>query len=196
MALDTLSNIKTALLITSTTDDAVLTRIMDTAESFIQEHTGRRFEGGTFTEDHAGGRRVLFLRNFPVASVTSVKVDGSRQFGSETLLPADRYFVHADRGVLESLFGPLYPASPGSVRVVYTTATGQVPGAVKEAFTQLVAFWYRVVKTQAGMAFQSVTEQTDTVAGTTTAFPWNLSTGVKLPPGVLQLLQRYRVPVM
>jgi len=196
MALDTLANVKTALLITSSADDAVLTRILETAEAFIKDHTGRTFEGGTFTEDHEGGYRVLFLRNFPVTSVTSLKADSIRQFGSDTIVPTDRYFVHVDRGVLVSLAGPFLPTGPGRLRVMYTTATGQVPGAVKEAFTQLVAFWYRVVKTQAGMGFQSLASQTDTVAGTTTEFPWNLATGAKLPPGVVQLLQRYRVPVV
>jgi uncharacterized phiE125 gp8 family phage protein len=194
MALDTLSNIKTALMITTTDDDDVLERIMETAEAFIQEHTGRTFAGGTFTEDHAGGFSALFLRNFPIASVTSVKADSTRQFGSDTVLPADRYFAHRERGVLEATCGLFLPVGPGTLRVVYTTATGQVPGVIKEAFAQLVAYWYRIVKTQVSMTFQSMTSQTDTVAGTTTEYPWNLSTGAKLPPGVLQLLQRFRVP--
>lgn len=194
MALDTLSNIKAALMITTTADDAVLERIMETAEAFIAEHTGRAFAGGTFTEDHAGGRSVLFLRNFPVDTITSVKADSARQFGSDTVLPADRYFVHVERGVIEATRGRLGAPGPGTIRVVYATATDEVPGVVKEAFAQLVGFWYRIVKTQVGMNFQSMTAQTDTVAGTTTEFPWNLSTGVKLPPGVLQLLQKYRVP--
>src|SRR5262245_33928484 len=106
MALDTLANVKAALMITSTADDAVLARIMETAEAFIEEHTGRTFNGGTFTEDHSGGQRMLFLRNFPVESVTSVKADGSRQFSSDSVVTADRYFVHGDRGVIESLCGP------------------------------------------------------------------------------------------
>ena len=63
----------------------LLTRLMDGADGFITQHTGRDFTGGTLTELHAAGRGVLFLRNFPVTSVTSVKVDPARQFGSETV---------------------------------------------------------------------------------------------------------------
>src|SRR3954451_24632336 len=110
MALDTLVNVKTALLISGTTDDAVLTRLLDVADGFIAEHTGRNFAGGTFTETHPAGGSLVFLRNYPVTSVTSLKVDSARQFGAETAWSADRYVVHADRGVIESVCGPfLWP---------------------------------------------------------------------------------------
>src|SRR5438874_9915645 len=106
MSLDTLANVKTALLVSGTGDDAVLTRLMDVAESFIEQHTGRSFAGGTFTETHPAGGPMLFLRNFPVASVTSLKVDGDRAFGSSTERDAASYVIHADRGVIESRIGP------------------------------------------------------------------------------------------
>src|SRR6187549_422327 len=99
--IDTLANVKTSLLISGSTDDAVLTRLMDAADAFIAEYTSRAFAGGTFTETHPAGRSLVFLRNYPVTSVTSLKVDASRQFSSETAWSADRFVVHADRGVIE-----------------------------------------------------------------------------------------------
>ena len=84
MALDTLANVKTSLFITGTTDDAVLTRLLDAADAFIADYTGRAFAGGSFTELHAAGHELVFVRNFPVDTLTSLKVDAARQFGPET----------------------------------------------------------------------------------------------------------------
>src|SRR5437016_2051354 len=113
MALDILDNVKTDLLVTGSTDDALLTRLMDAAESFIAQFTGRAFAGGTFTETHGGGRAFLFLRNFPVASITSFRADTARQFGSSSGVDANSYVVHAERGVIESLIGPFLIPRPG-----------------------------------------------------------------------------------
>ena len=197
--IDTLANVKTALLVSGSTDDALLARLMDGADAFVAQHTGRDFEGGTFTEAHPAGRAVLFLRNFPVTSVTSVNVDPARQFGSDTLRTADSYVLHADRGPIESLTGPFLPPRagvrddwPAAVQVVYATATSAVPAAVKEAFGQLVGHWYRQAKTFADQEYQMLVERFD--GADSKVWPWSLPLGLKLPPGVLQLLQPYRVP--
>lgn len=199
--IDTLNNVKAAMLVSGSGDDDLLVRLMGGADAFIAEHTGRDFDGGAFTELHPAGRTTLFLRNFPVTSVTSVKVDPARQFGSDTVRAADTYVLHADRGLIESLTGPfLAPRSgirddwPAAVQVVYATATGAVPAPVQEAFGQLVGHWYRQAKTFADQEYQMLIQRTD---GTDAkSWSWSLVTGLKLPPGVLQLLQPYRVPVV
>ena len=198
--LDTLANVKAALFLTTTDDDTTLTRLLAGADSFIAEYTGRAFAGGTFTETHPGGGGLVFLRNYPVSSVGSVRVDTLRQFGTETILDAATYVVHTDRGVIESTVGPfLRPRGlrgsddwPGTVQVTYSTATGAVPGAVKEAFSQLVGHWYRLAKTSADLGGVLLTEKTD-VGGTKT-YPWSLAGGLRVPAGVLQILAPFRVP--
>ncbi len=194
MSLDTLANVKLGLNVASTTDDALLTRLMDTAESFIAQYTGRDFNGGTYTETHPAGGPLLFLQNFPVASVTSLRVDADRQFGSETARDPSTFVVHANRGVIESLGGPFLPGPggwPEAVQVTYTTATGQVPAAVKDAFGQLVGHWYRQAKTMTDQQYLMLFEHTDSTG--TKKYPWELARGLKLPPGALQLLHPFRV---
>jgi uncharacterized phiE125 gp8 family phage protein len=196
--IDTLANVKTSLLISGTTDDAVLTRLMDAADGFIAEVTSRQFAGGTFTETHPAGRSLAFLKNYPVASVTSVKVDSARQFGAETLWTTDRYVIHAERGVIESVCGPfLWPRKrgsdwPGALQVVYATATSAVPPAIKEAFVQLIGHWYRFAKTAADQNYQMLTSRIETSGQKD--WPWSVAAGEPLPPGVLELLAAYRVP--
>lgn len=194
-----LSDVKTALLISGTTDDTLLTNLLSAADAFVAQHTGRDFAGGTYTEAHAAGTSVLFLANYPVTSVTSVKVDSSRAFGSDTLRDADTYVLHADRGVIESLTGPfLAPRGgvrddwPGAVQVVYATATGAVPAPVQEAFYQLIGHWYRQAKTFADQEYQMLLSRTSD--GKT--WSWSLTSGLKIPSSVRELLAPYRVPAV
>lgn len=199
--LDTLANVKTALLVAGTTDDATLTKLLEAADAFISAHTGRAFEGGAFTETHPGGARLVFLRNYPVDVIDSVRVDANRLFATETIRAATGYVVHADRGVIESLDGPFLPPRPGrtsadwpgAVQVTYSTPTA-VPAAVKEAFAQLVGHWYALAKTGEDLGHVLLTEFTDT-SGTKT-YPWALAGGPKVPAGVLRLLAPYRAPTL
>ena len=201
MALDTLANAKSSLLISGSTDDTMLAQLLDAAESFIQQYTGRAFAGGTFTETHPAGGPMLFLKNYPIATVTSLRVDAERAFGSTTERDAASYVIHTERGVIESPTGPfLQPYRKGSddwpesVKVVYTTATGSVPAAVKQAFADLVGHWYRLAKTHMDASFLSLTELTS--AGNTKGYSWSLSRGLTIPPGVLELLDGFRVPAI
>jgi uncharacterized phiE125 gp8 family phage protein len=202
MALDTLANVKVLLGVSGTGDDTLLDALRANAEGFIASHCGRDFGGGTFTEDHPGGGRVVFLKNYPVAAVTAVKVDAARGFGAETVLDPARYFVHADRGVVEALDGPFVPGRagvrvagdgfPGAVRVEYTTATGAVPAAVLEAHAELIAHWFHQTKTHAALGQQLITSRY--IDGAQLAYPWGLAAGLDVPPGVLRLLQAFRAP--
>ena len=199
--IDTLANVKTALLISDSTDDTLLNQLMTGADAYIASITGRDFAGGTYTELFAAGQSTLFLANYPVTSVTSVKVDASRQFGSDTVLDASAYVLHADRGLIESLTGPFLPPRggvrddwPAAVQVVYATATSAVPAQVSEAFSQIVGHWYRQAKTFADQDYLMLLQQT---SGTDTKqWSWGLTTGLTLPAGVMELLAPYRVPVV
>ncbi|MFO0799535.1 MAG: phage head-tail connector protein [Gemmataceae bacterium] len=194
--LDTLANIKDALLVATSDDDDTLTRLLAAADSFVAEYTGRAFGGGTFTEVHAGATALLFLRNYPVSSVASVRVDAGRQFGTDTILPATNYVVHSDRGVIESAGGVFLRSrarrAPGTVQVTYSTPTDAVPGAVKEALSQLVGHWYRLAKTSEDLGGVLLTEKTDDTG--TKQYTWSLAGGLKVPAGVLQILAPFRVP--
>jgi uncharacterized phiE125 gp8 family phage protein len=199
MPLESLTEVKAALLITGSGDDALLARLLEAAEGFVADYTGRDFAGGTFTETHPAGRSVVFLRNYPVASVTSLKVDAARQFGAETARPADTFVLHAGRGVIESLTGPFLPPRPGvrddwpgSVQVVYDTPTGPVPPAVRRACVELVGHWYRLAKTVRDQDYQMLTLRLE--GGNQKDWPWSLATGHRLPPQVFELLAPYRVP--
>ncbi|HVK17914.1 MAG TPA: hypothetical protein VM533_13280 [Fimbriiglobus sp.] len=81
---------------------------------------------------------------------------------------------------------------PVAVRIAYTTATGQVPAAITRAYAELVGHWYRQVKTHSSQTFLNQLQQTN--GSVVTEYPWGQSGGFRVPAGVLQLLERYRVP--
>ena len=204
MSLDTLANVKTRLGISGSGDDTLLGLLQNSADKFIENWCDRNFEGGTFTEYHPGGSEFVHLRNFPVTSVTSVKLDPNYVFGSDTLVSSSSYVTHTDWGVIQSLAGPFLPRSreglvnseiriwtrgPRVVQVVYATATSAVPNDVKEAYARLIGSWYRRVKTESSVSFidlraQDFGDMSVSYAGTPEG----------LPDDVLHLLAPYRAP--
>ncbi len=208
MSLDTLANVKLRLGITITDDDSLLSALMDSADQYVAEFCGRDFGGGTYTEYHDGGTAVVFLRNYPVQSVSSVSVDPAYGFGAETVRPATAYVVRLDCGVIQSLTGPFLPLwaglpifgmpawlrAPRVVQVVYSTATVAAPADVREAYALLIGHWYRYVKTQIAAGYQNVYRQT--AGGTTVIFAKDQIAGGSLPVDVPLLLAPYRVPLV
>ncbi|MCU0703503.1 MAG: phage head-tail connector protein [Fimbriiglobus sp.] len=200
MAINSLTNLKQSLLVADTADDSLLAQLQAAADSFIETFCGRTFAGGTFTEFHPGGAKILFLNNYPVAGVSSVFVDAAREFDPSTLVPPERYVLHPARGVIECLDGPFVPSLPGwdvpadafpnAVRVEYTTGVNQVPAAVQRAYTELVSHWYRQTKTAAATGQLNLIEQAGTV------YPWGQSVGFKIPTGVKELLRPFRGPAV
>ena len=206
MSLDMLANVKARLGVTSSADDTLLGLLQSSADAAVANYCNREFEGGTFTEYFSGGSEFVPLRNFPVTAVTSVKVDPAHAFGADTVVPATAYVVHAERGVVQALGGPFLPGGHGGlvnadvrewtggprvVQVVYTTATGQVPADVQEAYARLVGHWYRRVKTEAAANFQNLAQQKYGDTFVIFAAP-----GGGLPADVIELLKPYRVPLV
>jgi uncharacterized phiE125 gp8 family phage protein len=199
MPIDTLANVKLNLNISRGDDDALIDALRTAADSFIETYCDRSFTGGSFSEDHPGGSKLVFLRNYPLATVASVNVDANRSFTDATLLDPSRYVVHAERGVVEALDGPFLSdrasanAFPNSVRVAYSTPADEVPAALKRAYAELVGHWYRQERTHTLTEDRNYLQKTD---GTeVTQHPWQQSGGYKLPPGVKLILDLYRLPV-
>lgn len=57
--------------------DAVITMLIADAQSLIEAEVGRTLESATRSETFDGGQRTLFLKWFPVTTLTSVVEDGT-----------------------------------------------------------------------------------------------------------------------
>lgn len=199
MALETLAHVKARLGITTSADDDLLDLLRDSADAFVASYVGREFEAGTFTEYFARDAATVVVRNFPIASVTSVKVDRLGGFAAETVLSTAAYVVDHRRGRIQCRYGPFVGLAPNPIRtlievqVVYTTS-GAVPADVLEAYALIVGHWYRHVKTQIAAGHQNVTQQT--FGDATAIFSKDQIAGLPIPADALRLLAAYRTPVI
>ena len=208
MSLDTLANVKTRLGIAGSADDTLLGLLQDSADQWISNYCGRDFGGGTYTEYHPGGSEFVHLKNFPVDSVSSVKIDPGHVFPASTTLSPTAYVVHNERGVIQSVIGPLAPLidrqglvnrhvynwtrGPRVIQVVYTVAATPVAGDILEAYAQLIGHWYSRVKTQAGLGFVNLSSQK--VGEFASSYKAEQIAGLPIPPDIIALLAAYRVP--
>lgn len=75
--LTTLANVKQYLNITTTTDDALFTRLITAASTFIQSWLSSYVLQQSYTETRNGkDTHILNFANFPVTAVASVTIDG------------------------------------------------------------------------------------------------------------------------
>jgi len=129
MALDTLTNVKNALGISATDQDTQIGALLEPLSALIEREAGRRFTSETVTERHPGGEATISLREFPVASITSVtdKVTGE-------VLSSDQYEVEMDTGLLRRLALGSRWATAGIDQAVYL---GKIAKALRWEITYL-----------------------------------------------------------
>lgn len=155
----TLAEIKADLGITDTTDDAVLTRLIEAVQGRFDTYCRRIFlEVAARQEIHDGGTSRIFVEAWPIESVSEVVIDGDQEWGSaESILASDDYLVDNRRGAI--LYGRgdvAWPSGKQCVRVTYsgglvasdgTAANGYVDAGhlqtLKRALMMQVEFEWR-----------------------------------------------------
>jgi hypothetical protein len=146
-----LADLKTFLSVTSSTDDALLTDLLEHLEALFEAETGRggrpfQAAAADQAEVHDGtGSAQLFL-NYPIADDTSVKLGYDSSDPVETLDPTDvdelvfavghRRLSRTDGGIFGRVGRPRY------VHVVYDTSA-DVPQEAQLAIKRAVAQVYR-----------------------------------------------------
>ena len=74
------------------------------------------------------------LPQYPVVTLSEIRVDAARSFGSETVIASDRYFVESAAGLVHLKSG-VWLAGDSVVRVTYTAgyASDAIPSDLKTA---------------------------------------------------------------
>ena len=155
--LTTLANVKAWMGITSTDHDAVLTRLISAASNYIQSWLNRDLFAADCTERFDGtGTAMLVLPNYPVQSVTSVKVNG-------VVVPAgtdssDGYFYNTD-GI--KLRGYRFERGVSNVLVSYRGGFESIPAELEQATIELVSLRHkereRIGIVSKGLAGETIT---------------------------------------
>ena len=119
MDLTTTAKVKSYLGVTSTTYDTLLADLITSISAQVETFCGRQFSRGTFTEYYdTNGETKIFLPNYPVVSVTSVKYqNGAWGNITWTTLPTSSYLLNTVMGKI-SFIAPL-PEAESFLEVIY-----------------------------------------------------------------------------
>jgi hypothetical protein len=141
--LTNLANVKAYLSppLTTTADDALLTRLITAASQFIQSWLNRSIASATYTDTRNGtGGTRLFLRNRPVTAVSSLSVDGVAIAASDPP-PLGAGYLFDDSSVY--LIGSCFSKGAQNVVVQYTAGYAATPPEIEQACIALVALRYK-----------------------------------------------------
>lgn len=180
LSLITVDEAKSWLGIVGTGEDTLLTTICNAVDTFVKKYCNREFESTTRTEKYHGtGSRELLLREYPVAEVSSIKINDVAESVSD-------YDLDNEAGVLYSKAGNI-PRGVYNVQVTYTGGyTAQnLPADLKMGLYLAVESLYRRYKDRAvGLESQTISDWSRNYAGLPDGFPRE----------ALSFIDRYRTP--
>jgi hypothetical protein len=176
--LTTLANVKAWLSppLVTTGDDALLSRLITAASQFIQTWLARQIAIQSYTETRSGdGGRKLALANAPIATVSSLTIDGLAIAPAPS--PLAQGFVFGASTIY--LQGYCFTRGFQNVVVGYTAGFSATPPEIEQACIELVALRYKE-RDRIGHVSKSI-------AGETVAFQQK-----DMPADVQTILGQYR----
>lgn len=126
-----------------TTQDARVELWVNAATGRMEAWTDRRLKSSAITEQVDGGRQNLIVpRQWPITSVTELRIDGARLFTDpSTLVAATDYAVAPEGDSVQLVNGQVFPMGFANVRIQYVG--GYLAGAHDEhlANLELACLW-------------------------------------------------------
>lgn len=137
----TLAQVKTALKIDYTTDDAELTRLISAANAFITEYTGVSLDTAKKTQYVSWWMKTR-LTDYPFVSIDSVKYYNSNN--ALTTMPSTDYFIIRSESpsiyINFQEFPSIYEGT--EVEINYTVGYAATPDHLTQLVISLVGAWY------------------------------------------------------
>jgi uncharacterized phiE125 gp8 family phage protein len=169
----TKAKVKSYLGISGSTNDTLLDELIKNATASIERYCNRSFTQASYTEyfDIIGGHNKLFLRNYPVASLASVKYRNGT-WGAITFesLNINDYLLN-DNGKVAFAFA--FPEAEKYIEIIYTggykidfanetnTALHTLPFDLTQVATEIVAQTFNQ-RTSVGISNESTEGQSIT----------------------------------
>jgi hypothetical protein len=176
--LTTVANVQQWLGLNPGTDDQLLARMVTSISSTIQSWLNRKLVSMQFTESRDGhGGAVMYFRDYPVTSVSSVVVDSQVIPASPNGDVTQPGYTFNEIGLF--LHGYRFNRGRGNVALAYTAGYTQIPSDIEQAVIETIAMRYRE-RDRIGQASKSI-------GGETVAFVVR-----DFPPDVMTLLQNYK----
>lgn len=145
MAYVTKQQVKTYLQIDGTDQDTLLDLLIESAEKFLENRTGRKWGSSPHevTDEVYDYEPILWLNNMDITDVTSVKL-GNPQTGTPTELDSNGYnWSESGRISLGWQYGHVGDQHDYDyVQVSYKHTAGEFPADLKLALLQVIAVFY------------------------------------------------------
>lgn len=151
----TLAQIKAALKIDYTTDDAELIRIRDAVMDFISEYTGVSIEPTKNTQYLTYWMRTRLIGT-PFLSVTSVKYTDTS--GTVQTMPSTDYFItKAEAPSIYINFSEFPDIKQNTeIEINYDSGYGALPRQIEQAIIAITGAWYNNPEATAPISIQTV----------------------------------------
>lgn len=148
-ALTTLAFAKTYLKIPAleTSQDSIVEFWINTSSQEIESSTNRKLKSQSITEyQHGRNGNIILLKEWPITSVTSLYIDSSADFGSDTLIDSDGYRISDDLNSIV-LLNQMFPNGFNNIKIVYTAGYSSVPSDLENACLWLVSYYHKMRET-------------------------------------------------
>jgi len=135
----TLAEMKAELGIGDSVDDAVLTAWMEGTQGRMATHCRRLFlEQSSRAEIHDGGKTSLFVRAYPIETLSEVVVDQDQDWtDSANVLASDDYLANHKRGaIVYGRGGSPWPEGYQNIRVTYTGGLVASDGTAANSYVE------------------------------------------------------------
>lgn len=147
-ALTTLAMAKTFLKIpnSETSLDSLVEFYINSASQYIERETDRKLKLQSHTEiRHGRKQNLLLLKEWPVTSITSLKIANDGDFSSpDSLVDPSEYQIGDDQNSIV-LYDRIFPNGYNNIQAVYTAGYATIPSDLEMATLWLV-FWYNQVR--------------------------------------------------
>jgi len=143
MTSDDLTDFATCQMAFGCSDDAedAIQRLITAASLWANKHTDRLLKARDLIEQYDGDdTAILFLRNYPINSITSIHQDSDRVFGADTLVEPTNYVYSATSRKLTGV-GVVWYSGVQTILGTYNGGYVGVPEDLENAVLELIDFW-------------------------------------------------------
>jgi uncharacterized phiE125 gp8 family phage protein len=144
----TLAEMRTFLNLptTETGQDSLLEALLDGVNKAVEKYIGVALINTSYTEYYDGdGGNILFLRHYPVISVTSL-VDGT------TTISSDDYHLYSGEGYI-ILDGDYFEDDYQNIAITYTAGHGAARTNIPDDIKTAIKLWVSYIHKKDNVAF-------------------------------------------
>ena len=136
-ALITLADVKdfVGIDVKGSANDAVIVDLIDRVTAGFEKYCDRKFESRTYTERYDGdGSDHLYLKNFPITSVSGIFDDSDWAWAASTELTSTTYRIEDEIGIVRKS-GYVFTEGTQNLQATYTGGYSEatMPGDLKQA---------------------------------------------------------------